>query len=277
MQVMNNFSHKPRRKKKLGQVFLSYPRTIIKVVESVKLRKNDNVLEIGAGDGRVRAVLAERVNRLFLVEIDPAYVNVLERRFASDPAVTIIAGDILAEKTTQRVRKLLGRRKLVVYGSIPYYITSPILKWSIENRDMISLASFLIQKEVAQRVVAPPNSKICGYLSVFMQLNADVRTGPAVSRKEFTPVPKVDSQVLHVDFSDETKRIADERFLAFLSTLFQHRRKQLGNSIRGFLEGTIPAETRLELEQKKYALTDRPEQLSPARLLELYEMISRSK
>ena len=271
MTIMTQFDRKPRQKKSLGQVFLRHKHTIENVLKAMHLAPEDVVLEIGGGDGRVSEELVNRVERLLIVEIDPRYVTVLLKRFENDPRVSIIRDDILSEQTMSGLMSYFDGRLLKVYGSIPYYITTPILNWLLKNRKIFSTATILMQKEVARRVVASHGNKEYGYLSVIMQLNSHVSLGPMVSRKNFSPVPNVDSQVLHIDL--DVKPRAGRQFEQMVSSLFQQRRKQIGNSLKGFLNEQQLESFKGKFPDSKKYLTARPEQFSPEELLHLYEML----
>lgn len=251
------------RKKSLGQVFLNAGAPIRRVVEDAAFASGDRVLEIGGGDGRVSAEIAPLVAELSVVEIDSRFLEVLRDRFQAIPNVRVIGGDILAAGTEAAIRDGRSDCRFVVYGSIPYYITSPILRWLLERSAWISRAALLMQREVAERVVAGPGGKEYGFLSVIMQLGAAVKLGPVVGRRDFSPVPRVDSRMLHVDLEAPGIEPLEAGELRILSALFQHRRKQIGTSLRPFLGAESLARVAEEMKSVGLALSDRPEQHSP--------------
>lgn len=261
------------QKKKLGQVFLSQPNTIRKIVDDLELTGEEHALEIGGGDGRVSAEIAPRVSSLMINEIDDRFVEVLRERFASQPHISIIPGSILSEQTLERIQQLSNGHPLVVYGSIPYYITTPIIKWVIANHSFVSKASLLMQKEVAERAVATPGNKEYGFLSVFVQLQAFAFPGALVRRSCFKPSPKVDSRVLNIIPRTEEIAMFDKKFWGFISSLFNRRRKQLKNLVKGYLNDGLDSGLEAKLEKVGILLTDRPESYAPHQLKMLYEVI----
>lgn len=269
---MENLDIRPKQKKKLGQVFLQHEDMMSRIITSVGINPRDTVIEIGAGDGRISDLMRHQVNKLILVEIDPEFQDVLFSRFGSMTNVKLICGDILAVATLEQIREELQGDKAVIYGSIPYYITTPIMKWVIENRDLFKGASLLMQKEVARRVVAGCGSKEYGFLSVIMQLSSDVSLGPLVGRKQFKPIPKVDSQVLHISLADQEKSL-NKAFTTFVSTVFQQRRKQINNTIANFLGRKLTEPEKTFLAEKGFRVDKRPENFSPQELLTLYQLL----
>lgn len=263
----------PRKRKKLGQVFLRSRGAIERIVHDIGFTTDDVVLEIGGGDGRVSSIIAPLVDKLIVVELDERFAEILEQEFESTANVHIVRGDILARETLDTVAGMIAEQKLLVYGSIPYNITTPILHWLLDNTALVNRASLLVQKEVAQRIVAGPGSKAYGFTSVIMQLSTEVSLGPVVHRREFQPVPKVDSQLLHIR-PREMWQIPGQAFVDMVSVLFNQRRKQIGNTLRLYLRHNLDDETKASLERNGFSLKSRPEEHSPERLLELYELLT---
>jgi 16S rRNA (adenine1518-N6/adenine1519-N6)-dimethyltransferase len=266
----------PRRKKRLGQVFLRHRGAILRVLKSADIAPSDTVVEIGGGDGRVTAELGAQAEHVITVEIDAEFVRVLRDRFSGDERVTVVHGDILAPATLSRLKELTGGIRPILYGSIPYYITSPIIRWALDHRRLFRRAALLVQKEVARRVASGPGGKEYGFISVLAQLQAGVRTGPVVSRRDFAPVPQVDSQLLLLDPNEARYESLPEGFIDMLGALFGQRRKQIGNTLRGFLGRDLPALLEQRLDEAGFSLKVRPEELSPRELYAVYEIVSRS-
>jgi len=261
----------PPQRKRLGQVFLRNPRAVSAVVASLQLGSDDVVLEIGGGDGALSAAIAPLAGRLIVVELDERFANLLRRRFAGAGNVVVIQGDILDEATFAQARASEPQRRLVVYGSLPYYIASPILRWTVGRGGDLERASFLIQREVALRAVAPHGSRRYGFLSVLLQRRAGLSLGPVVGRRAFRPVPKVDSQVLHLLPRPIADPAREKRFEEFASALFQRRRKQLGTSLRAMLGAELPQRLAESAARAGFSLRDRPERLSPDQLEALFK------
>ena len=271
---MENLDKRPKQKKKLGQVFLRHEDMMSRIICSVGITRDDIVIEIGAGDGRVSDLLRFQASKLVMVEIDKEFQEVLFARFSSISNTHLICGDILAPATLEQIRQELQGQKAIIYGSIPYYITTPIMRWVLDNRQLFKSASLLMQKEVARRVVAGCGSKEYGFLSVIMQLSADVSLGPVVGRKQFKPVPKVDSQVLHISL-EKDEGILEEKFVSFVSTVFQQRRKQISNTIGNFLGRKLNDEEKGRLKEAGYNVSSRPENFTPQQLQGLFNEINK--
>ena len=261
----------PPQRKRLGQVFLRSPRAVSTVAASLRLAPDDVVLEIGGGDGALSAAIAPLAGRLIVVELDERFAELLRRRFAGASNVVVVQGDILDDATFARVRAAEPKRSFVVYGSLPYYIASPILRWTVSRGGDLERASFLVQREVAQRAVAPHGSRRYGFLSVLLQRRAELSLGPVVGRRAFRPVPKVDSQVLHLRPRAAPDTDREKRFEQFASALFQRRRKQIGTSLRAILGVEPPPRLAESAARAGFSLRDRPERLSPGQLDALFK------
>lgn len=263
----------PRLRKRLGQVFLRSPGAIAGIVSALNLKQGDIVLEIGAGDGRLSARIAPLVKRLYANELDERFLEVLGQRFANTTNVTIVPGDILAEETVSAVWRAEPRVGLVVYGSLPYYIASPILRWVLDHSGRIRRASLLVQREVAQRVVSAPGSRRYGFISVLMQRRSNVDLGPLIKRGAFQPVPKVDSQLLHIAPRALKNPDKEQRFEHFISGLFQYRRKKISTSFKASLGKELTSALKGRAEAEGLSLDARPEHLSPEQLDRLFQIV----
>lgn len=253
----------PRKLKRLGQVFLNSPLAMGAVVDSLDLEGNEVVLEIGAGDGRISRLIAPRVKKLLANELDERFVEVLRKRLVKFPNAHVVPGDILSEEVIAMARQAHPSGRFLVYGSIPYYISSPILRWIAAHADIVERASLLIQREVARRVSAKPGTKEYGFLTVLMQRRAEVSLGPVIKRGAFRPVPKVDSQVIHLRPFRTLDLVKEEKVEKLVSSLFQHRRKQLRSTLRS-LVGAGHLHTLAEkVGPSGISLSDRPERLMP--------------
>jgi 16S rRNA (adenine1518-N6/adenine1519-N6)-dimethyltransferase len=270
--VRQNSNH-IRQKRSLGQVFLRIGAPISRILKFLRLSAGESVLEIGGGDGRVSRILAERDRRLIIVEIDERYVQLLNDRFSGHSKVSVIQGDILAPETLEKITSEAAADRLVVYGSIPYYITTPIVRWILAQPALIDRAVLLMQKEVARRLVADHGSKQYGFISVICSLSARIETGPVIGRRSFTPVPKVDSQLLSITPLEEPDLPKSGEFINMLSTLFQHRRKQIGTTLKSLYGEQFSTAVRTSAVDSGFDLTKRPEQLTPENFVELYDFL----
>ncbi len=270
-------SGEPRRLKRLGQVFLWSGAAISRIVDSLAPAGDEVVLEIGGGDGCLSERIAPLVRRLLVVEIDERFVELLRRKFEGVDNVTVIGGDILEEATLAAVRDAEPEGRMVVYGSLPYYATSPILRRVAARADDFSRAQLLVQREVARRAAASPGNKKYGLLTVMLQRRADVGLGPVIKRGAFRPVPKVDSQVLLLRPHAGVDCAVEERFERFAAALFEKRRKKLRNSVKSYLGGSLPVGLESLCLEAGISLDARPEELSPDSLFSLYLSVEKSR
>jgi 16S rRNA (adenine1518-N6/adenine1519-N6)-dimethyltransferase len=225
-----------RPKKRLGQHFLTAVPTIYKIVWALDISSDDDVIEIGSGLGFMTNLLAHRARRVLAVERDQNLIEIARREFNFDN-IAWIHSDIL--KLTPR--DLLGQkgvegklRRAKVAGNIPYNISTPILFWMLDNRQALSRAVIMVQKEVGMRIVAPPGGKDYGIPSILIQAFADCKRLFDLSPKSFTPPPAVTSTVVQIDFRKENPKIGNEaRFRAVVKAAFGRRRKTLRNALLG--------------------------------------------
>lgn len=253
-----------RPKKRLGQHFLIDRNVIGKIVDAVAAPPDATVVEIGPGMGALTGLLRERFPNLTAIELDDEAVAHLREEF---PGLDLRHEDVLAVDWTEVAGEPKGRpdsdARVYVVGNLPYYITSPILFGLLDARQHISRAVLMMQKEVAERIVAEPNSKAYGILSVQTQLLARPRMLFSVSRHVFRPKPDVESAVISLDFDGSAKLGFDiNQMKRVVRTAFGQRRKMLRKSLGGMcaeLGVAIPEE---------YA-TKRPEALAPEEFVTL--------
>ncbi|MFZ5517920.1 MAG: 16S rRNA (adenine(1518)-N(6)/adenine(1519)-N(6))-dimethyltransferase RsmA [Candidatus Zhuqueibacterota bacterium] len=244
-----------RPKKSLGQNFLKDENIARKIVSAIALTPNDRVLEIGPGTGVLTKYLVEQAGAVTAVEIDNTLAPQLAERYAGRPNFELIHADVLK---IPFAATLGNAAKWRVVANLPYHITSPVLFRLFENSRLFLDATLMVQKEVAQRIVAAPGSKTYGILSVFSQLYADVNILFIVSRNVFFPVPDVDSAVVHWKFKDGLPLTESEEplFRSVVRGVFAQRRKMLRNSLKSIQDLNVA------IEQLDFNLNQRPEQLS---------------
>lgn len=254
---MNQKQERPGRPKKhLGQHFLQDPGIISKIIQTADVNKEDVIVEIGPGRGALTFRLAELASEVIAIEIDHSIVESLNERAASYPNLSIVEADALRFHYHE-----IGTRFKVV-ANLPYYISTPILFRLIELSDMVTSMTIMLQKEVAKRVVAAPNSKDYGILSIAVQFYAVPEIAFNISRKSFYPEPKVDSSVLKIV---PRERVAvDVRneglFWGLIKSAFYYRRKTLLNSLA--LSGHSKEIIKNVLEFAGIDQNKRPEQVS---------------
>ncbi len=215
-------------KKSLGQNFLTDPHYLRKIVDAAKVGPADQVVEIGPGLGHLTRELAARCGRLVVIELDDRLIPGLRGEFGGQPRVEVVHGDALAFA----YGSLPGRWKVV--ANLPYYISTPLIQRLLAFRDRFASLTLMLQKEVAERVAAPPGGKEYGYLSVLVQYSAAARIEFTVPAGAFSPRPKVDSAVVGLVVPERPPHAArDERFfLKVIQTAFSLRRKTLRNSLQ---------------------------------------------
>jgi 16S rRNA (adenine1518-N6/adenine1519-N6)-dimethyltransferase len=236
-------------KKSLGQHFLIDPNIIGKIAGSLNAGPGSRVVEIGPGTGALTAQLIKKFPDLVVVEVDSRAAGLLKTDY---PGLEIIENDILE---VEPVSLLAGRQSCSVIGNLPYYITSPILFRILDFRESVDEAVFMMQKEVADRIVAQRRTKEYGILSVQFQRLATVKKLFDVSRHAFRPRPDVESSVVRFSFDKTQLKCSVHNFKTVVRTAFNQRRKKLSNALKSLTgEYTLPEEIRHL----------RAEQLSPA-------------
>lgn len=222
-----------RPRKGLGQNFLIDQRVLIKILAAAEVGSEDTVLEVGAGLGTLTQALAERARRVVAVEVDPQLVPVLRTRLESNPNTEIVQGDILALDIATLMWGECTHRALPykVVANIPYYITSAVLRHLLEASARPQLIVLMVQKEVAQRIVAQPGEM--SLLAVSVQFYALPRLVARIPARAFYPQPKVDSAIVRLDPQPQLPLETDDigPFFKVVRAGFAQRRKQLRNAL----------------------------------------------
>jgi 16S rRNA (adenine1518-N6/adenine1519-N6)-dimethyltransferase len=221
-------------RKSLGQHFLVDPGVIERMVALADVTARDAVLEIGPGVGALTDVLATRAARLYIVEYDRGLSVVLRRKFAANPAVKVIEGDVLEVD----LRGEVPEPEVKVVASLPYNISVPILFRLIEERHVFPDLTVMLQKEVADRLLAKVDTRAYGAPSVLFQLYAEPRGRFRVGSSAFYPRPQVASEVLRVRLAPEPRVPVEEPRLmtAIVRAAFNQRRKMLRNAVQTLAE-----------------------------------------
>jgi 16S rRNA (adenine1518-N6/adenine1519-N6)-dimethyltransferase len=244
-------------RQKLGQHFLVRGSILERIAAAACPSFEDLVIEIGPGRGALTEKLLKRAGRVVAIEIDPYLVEHLRQKFASDPRLEVIEGDVLETDLGQW-------GSAPVAGNLPYYITSPILARTV--RLAPPRAVFLMQKEVARRLVAPPGGREYGFLTVETALYARACLLFEVKPSAFYPPPKVDSAVVALEPRRDSPAIPrDEGLLRFVGECFRHKRKTLRNNLAEIYGKDVIA------SWPEAVL--RAEQLSPEQFVEIYRRL----
>jgi 16S rRNA (adenine1518-N6/adenine1519-N6)-dimethyltransferase len=227
-------------KKGFGQNFLISERAFRAIVDATVARDDDWIVEIGAGLGTLTARLAERVpeGKIIALERDPDMIAVLRAELAGVDNVDIEASDAL--RYDLRMAARWRGDALTVCGNLPYHIAAPLLFRVIEAREVVRCAVVMIQKEMADRIVAPPGGKAYGALGVMIRTYADVSTVAKVGAGSFVPPPKVDSAVVKlVPLAGARPRVPigdEQHYSHVVHAAFGQRRKTLRNALRAAFE-----------------------------------------
>jgi 16S rRNA (adenine1518-N6/adenine1519-N6)-dimethyltransferase len=249
----------PPVRKSLGQHFLTDRGILARIAGALEATGVETIVEVGPGRGALTEHLLPMAGTLVAVEYDRALAARLREQFASDPRVRIVEADILAAPLAQ----VAGTDDYLLAGNVPYYITTPILFHALE-RPRAHRAVFLVQREVADRLAAPPGSDSYGALSVNVQAVARVERLFRVPAGAFHPPPRVDSAVVRVEPRADPVITADEEspFRELVQRAFGFRRKQMRRVVRSLW--SIDAEAAdAVLAAARIDPVARPETLSP--------------
>ncbi len=240
-------------KRYLGQNFLYDPSILKRIIQIAQLNKDDLILEIGPGPGNLTVMLAERVKKVIAIELDDKLFEKLKIRLAEYKNVELIHGDALKYSYED-----LPEFKVV--ANIPYYITTPLLFRLLKNKKIyyrptdetvskeedgrsknnIKSITLTVQKEVAERIIAKPNTKHYGLLSIMVNYYAKPRLSFIIPRRAFKPIPKVDSAVIHLEVYEKPPVYVknEDIFFRIIKTAFSKRRKILSNSLKSINPNT---------------------------------------
>lgn len=240
-------------RQKLGQHFLVNSSVLDRIAQAVCPEREPAIIEIGPGQGELTGRLLERAARVVAVEIDPALVEFLRVKFAGEARLTVVHSDALETDLGQW-------GQVAVAGNLPYYAATPIIERVLALRHSLRHAVFLVQKEVARRLVATPGKRDYGYLTVRTRLFADAELLFDVPPSAFRPAPKVESSLVRLrprQRAEELGIAGAAGFLSFLALCFRRKRKTIRNNIAAVYgkaaidrwpEGQMRAE-QLSLEQ----------------------------
>ena len=228
-------------KKSFGQNFLTDTNILQKIVDTAEIDDQVNVIEIGPGIGALTEFLAERAAQVMAFEIDHRLVPILADTLRDFDNVTVVNEDILKVDLAQHIQNFKNPDlPIKVVANLPYYITTPILMHLIESGIPFSEFVVMMQKEVADRISAKPNTKAYGSLSIAVQYYMTVKVAFIVPRTVFVPAPNVDSAILKmVRRPEPAVAVEDEKFFFKVSKAsFIHRRKTLWNNLTGYFGKT---------------------------------------
>lgn len=241
-------------KKSFGQNFLTDTNILQKIVDTADIDKNVNVIEIGPGIGALTEFLAENAAEVMAFEIDERLIPILKDTLRDHDNVQVINEDVLKADLQTRVKGFANPNlPIKVVANLPYYITTPILMHLIESK--IPFAEFVVmmQKEVADRISAEPNTKAYGSLSIAVQYYMTAKVAFIVPRTVFVPAPNVDSAILKMTRREQPLvQVQDEDFFFRVAKAsFLHRRKTLWNNLTSHFGKSDDVKSKLELALEK--------------------------
>jgi 16S rRNA (adenine1518-N6/adenine1519-N6)-dimethyltransferase len=250
-------------RQKLGQHFLANGKTLQQIATAAREGSSGPAsglaVEIGPGKGALTQHLLAQFERVVAVELDPVLAQHVRERWQNEPRLEVVQRDALDADW-----RAWGAGVLV--GNLPYYVSTVIISNYVRDPGTLAPATFLIQKEVAERITATPGHREYGYLSIECQLLAATEYLFDVPPGAFKPPPKVDSAVIRLKPLSPPEGLDVKRFLSFASACFRQKRKTLRNN----LSERYPRAT-LDLRPE---MGKRAEQLSVAQLLDLYRALN---
>ncbi|MGT2666766.1 16S rRNA (adenine(1518)-N(6)/adenine(1519)-N(6))-dimethyltransferase RsmA [Streptococcus rifensis] len=254
-------------KKSFGQNFLTDTNILQKIVDTAEIDKSVNVIEIGPGIGALTEFLAEQAAEVMAFEIDDRLIPILADTLRDFDNVQVVNQDILKADLQTQIKAFKNPDlPIKVVANLPYYITTPILMHLIESKIPFSEFVVMMQKEVADRISAEPNTKAYGSLSIAVQYYMTAKVAFIVPRTVFVPAPNVDSAILKMVRREQPLvDVKDEDFLFRVSKAsFVHRRKTLWNNLTNHFGKSEEVKSQLEkaLGQAGLSPTVRGEALS---------------
>jgi 16S rRNA (adenine1518-N6/adenine1519-N6)-dimethyltransferase len=257
-------SHIPR--KRFGQHFLHDQGILRRIVETISPQPGEHIIEIGPGEGALTLPLLRAAGRMTAIELDRDLIEPLREKARGVGELDIISADVLTVDFTA----LAKGSKLRIVGNLPYNISTPILFHCLDYAAVIHDMHFMLQKEVVDRMAAPPGSKTYGRLSVMLQLRCHVEPLLHVPPGAFRPPPKVDSAVVRlVPLPADVLPDVDETLLGnIVRAAFGQRRKTISNSVSKFATAANLVDAGIDPRA-------RAEQLAPQAFVNLAKVVSR--
>lgn len=225
-------AHTPR--KRFGQNFLHDPYVIEKIISAVHPHQDDNLVEIGPGQGAITLPLLAAAGQLTVIELDRDLIEPLQNRCRNIGKLSVHNVDALRFDFCQ----LADQRPVRIVGNLPYNISTPILFHLLEQHDCIKDMHFMLQKEVVERMAASPGSKQYGRLSVMLQYRCRVTALFTIGAGAFNPPPRVESAFVRLEPFEQLPVSVDSEavFAKVVRQAFSQRRKTLRNALREILE-----------------------------------------
>jgi len=228
---MKDEGAEPYPSKRLGQHFLRDQRTILRIIDAFAPKADETIVEIGPGTGALTSVLVERAGRVLAVEFDNKLAPLLQERFGGFENFKLVMADAL---TLDFCAEILPARSARLVANLPYNISTAILQRLIAQRACLDEMVLMLQREVVERVLAPPGTTDRGFISVLVEAYCETEKLFDVAPGAFRPPPKVWSSVMRVKFRPRINPdVADQELLwATVSAGFAQKRKTILNNLR---------------------------------------------
>ena len=232
LDILNR--HNFKFNKAYGQNFIFDTNFLRSIVDKINI-SDKVVLEIGPGAGTLTSIICEKAKKVVCFEIDTNLKPILSENLAEFNNVEIVYGDIM-KFDMSFIEEKMGEDYIMV-ANLPYYITTPIIFKFLENATKLKSMSIMVQKEVADRLVASPGTKDYGAITPAIDYRATAKIIKNVDRKMFTPIPNVDSAIVKIDFENNKFKIDNTKILDdTIKCVFSMRRKTIENNMKSYFK-----------------------------------------
>ncbi len=266
--------------KRFGQNFLIDDNILENIVKSAEITNNDLVIEIGPGLGNLTEYLLEKAAYVILVEIDNNMINILNDRFKNNNNYILLNNDILkvnVDEIIENIENKLNRKfeKIKVVANLPYYITTPIIFKLLQNENRINEITVMVQKEVAERIVAKNKTKDYGILTLMVNYLGTSDIKLIVPNNSFIPAPNVTSAVIKITKNKRFTVKDEELLFKLIHSSFAQRRKKIINSLEStkFLNMSKPELEKL-FNECNISLNARAEELELQDYIKIVDIIA---
>ncbi len=260
--------------KNLGQNFLVDDDTVSGIIEAANISKDDLVIEIGPGLGTITKELLEKAGKVICIELDERMITILNDRFSLYDNFELINEDVLKVNLQELINNAKYKTTKIV-ANLPYYITTPIIMKLLEERLDIETITVMIQKEVAQRLVAEPGKGESGAITYAIHYYTKSRIVLQVPNTAFIPEPKVNSTVIQLEVQKEpTVKVSnEEKLFELIKIAFMQKRKTLVNALTNSNKYGDKEKIEKTIEQMGLDIRIRPEKLTLEQYAELSKII----
>ena len=257
--------------KKFGQNFISDKNLLNAIVSDSGISSCCDVLEIGTGAGTLTEAIADKAKKVVSFEIDKKLTEFLQQKFENSPNTKVIIADALKLPIAEIEQHFAGDYHII--ANLPYYITTPLIFKFLEQTNRAKTITIMVQKEVAQKIVAKAGDENYGILSVMLNYYCDCKITRIVKKQMFTPRPKVDSAIIHLVRKHDV--VFDKTFADFVSQIFAMKRKTLYNNL---VKANFDKETILQtLENLQLRQDIRSEKLTLSQIRQIFTALNKNR